>query len=643
MASLICSESTLKQVQRYADQLHTLVSTYSWITESYVVEFFVKDHWGHLPVSWQTSLESLTPTDISETLMSNPYAGESVRSNRTSVWPLSLLAFRAATHALSLCRSVAQPAKLHPQSGRNPDLSHCYRAHVKPKKQHEIERLAEVIHLTCNQAGCHHVVDIGSGQGHLSRLLSFGYGHQVTSIEAVGCHITGAAKFDQEVKLYFERKAKGNDDTVAVTSPHHVICTVHPYITVEEFLSAISAHTSKQDNGTSHPLDGGDHIESSSEKSTHQDTCKKRKIESTRQISHQDTVGSCCDDQKSSCKQSSCKYPPVNLEPTLTKASTSDFRTPTPSTTSTSDQTRLESCSSQVIGGHLEINPGQDFLIAGLHTCGDLGPTMLRTFAECPSSVALASVACCYMRMSFCDKSVDMNQEPIKNDRVSPQSEQLQELSFSDVQLQHPGHERLATPSSCQTAAPKTVPRLDVGFPMSSHVRTLCKSAGTSLIFESLELACHFYDGYRKKLEGNDPSLLIQGYRAILEVLIQEEGIELTQSQDGARRIRKAVSSVKRAHQMKFEDYASAILSKLDLQSDPVRIRTLCKECLPSWHNLLVYNTIRQLLAPIVESLVLVDRALFLAERGIESRLVPIFDPVISPRNLVLLAVKKPR
>ncbi|KAG7469567.1 hypothetical protein MATL_G00130150 [Megalops atlanticus] len=56
--------------------------------------------------------------------------------------------------------------------------------------------------------------------------------------------------------------------------------------------------------------------------------------------------------------------------------------------------------------------------------------------------------------------------------------------------------------------------------------------------------------------------------------------------------------------------------------------------------RVVVYFSLALLLAPVVETLVLLDRMLFLQERGLQSELVPLFDPAFSPRNLVLVAVK---
>lgn len=54
------------------------------------------------------------------------------------------------------------------------------------------------------------------------------------------------------------------------------------------------------------------------------------------------------------------------------------------------------------------------------------------------------------------------------------------------------------------------------------------------------------------------------------------------------------------------------------------------------------YWSIRAALGPILETLLLLDRLLFLQEQGnvLEANMVPIFDPILSPRNIALIAKK---
>ena len=70
------------------------------------------------------------------------------------------------------------------------------------------------------------------------------------------------------------------------------------------------------------------------------------------------------------------------------------------------------------------------------------------------------------------------------------------------------------------------------------------------------------------------------------------------------------------------------------------------------WRKVAMFFMFRLAIAPCVESLVLLDRAIFLTEvnteerkqchrhtlRQVQVRLLPIFDPTISPRNIALIA-----
>ena len=49
----------------------------------------------------------------------------------------------------------------------------------------------------CKQNGCDHVVDIGAGLGHLSRLLTFNKNLRVTTIEASDSHSPKAQRLER--------------------------------------------------------------------------------------------------------------------------------------------------------------------------------------------------------------------------------------------------------------------------------------------------------------------------------------------------------------------------------------------------------------------------------------------------------------
>ncbi|XP_072050688.1 methyltransferase-like protein 25B [Amphiura filiformis] len=591
-----------QQLQEYARQLLVFINEYEWLTHAYVVEFFKKNHWSNLPVKWQQCLLGLTPPEIAESVM------DDVTTKTRCVWPLSLLAYKATAKALSIPR-YPLPEEEQEQFGDSDmgDLTYCYRLHVKPKKRHEIDNLARVINSTCSETGTRRVVDVGSGQGHLSRLLSFGYGLSVTSIEAVGCHITGAAKFDRKVQEFIEKKKRRigePSDTLGshTVPPEHVVCTVNPQITVEEFLSVIntSCKQNEMDNTTSNP--GGE--------------CKDVKMDAA-------SSNKLTDEEQSSCS----------------KSTVSNLQRDKMSCDGASSKLKLEDSS---------------FLLAGLHTCADLGPTMLRVFAQCQSAHALASVPCCYMKMTC---AVENSKAKCKANLEPGDSLQTGGLFADDVNIgkfeSYPPRKLFATnePSAgdANTDREFDAEKVDSpsdsdgvcskpGFPMSQWVNG---QKGCDVDFEPLELGCHSFDVYHNRLKENDPNLIIQGYRALLEILIQKQCPSLIQKHAGLRLIKRALGKIKKGHEIPFEDYAAAALKKLNLEDDHEASCELCDSLLPQWCNLITFNCVRQLLGPVVEALVLVDRMLFLLEQGIDSRLVPIFDPRVSPRNFVLLATKR--
>lgn len=53
------------------------------------------------------------------------------------------------------------------------------------------------------------------------------------------------------------------------------------------------------------------------------------------------------------------------------------------------------------------------------------------------------------------------------------------------------------------------------------------------------------------------------------------------------------------------------------------------------------FTTLQFALQAPLESLVLLDRLFFLQERGIDAELVELFDPVVSPRNICIVARRK--
>ncbi|XP_069796545.1 methyltransferase-like protein 25B [Narcine bancroftii] len=245
MPSLDPHQLSFEQQKQRAVDIARLLSTYIDILDSYVIEFFSENLWEKVPRAWQTTLSALTAPQLASLLL-----GSKSSVGQVLVWPLSLLAFKAAAHSLALPRQPRGLSPTPPSAGKEPEefqanrsqsskLSHLFRRHVKPKKQHEIRRLGRLVKKLCDATGCQHVVDVGSGQGHLSRYLAFEHSLRLTGLEASERLVVAARRYDQEM-LHCLQKEAGRQpegaDPILPRAPCHLVRWVDPGMDHEDLL-----------------------------------------------------------------------------------------------------------------------------------------------------------------------------------------------------------------------------------------------------------------------------------------------------------------------------------------------------------------------------------------------------------------------
>ncbi|KAK4341984.1 hypothetical protein RND71_037800 [Anisodus tanguticus] len=271
-------------------------------------------------------------------------------------------------------------------------------------------------------------------------------------------------------------------------------------------------------------------------------------------------------------------------------------------------------------------------VIAGLHACGDLSVTMLRTFLECDKAKAVISVGCCYNLLS--EEAIDI------------------------------------VDSCC-------------GFPVSQGV----KSAGVALDKNARDLACQSADRWRglgehaglhnfelHAFRASFQMVLLRHYPNILleSPTIGRQGKALRRQQNqrilesnlhhgGASESGEPRKSVAFPHEYSFIQSSKSSKSRaLDRYSLFVKF---CESGLGRLHLPRLEDTdysavwresesfaeligpywsLRAALASVLETLILLDRLLLLQEYGndLEASLLPIFNPVLSPRNMAIIATK---
>ncbi|XP_069688496.1 methyltransferase-like protein 25B isoform X2 [Periplaneta americana] len=251
-----------------------VLEKYMWLLDSYVLDYFTGRHWNKLPPSWRTTLEDVEPQELGY------FITQSCESYQR-VWPLSLLALRVASSCLSVTRDEVNfnnlfeeqeekeslccdvdlavksneptvQSKQHSEDGlvinrhsewqvpdvtpclKHPRLKYVFSKHVKPKKRHEISRMAKVTASVAQMENCQFIVDIGSGLGHLARLLAYGYGLKVCCLEAQQGLSRQARKLDMELEVSVS-KILDKNQFASLHRPVHLSMTLDSQLTANSF------------------------------------------------------------------------------------------------------------------------------------------------------------------------------------------------------------------------------------------------------------------------------------------------------------------------------------------------------------------------------------------------------------------------
>ena len=172
------------------------------------------------------------------------------------------------------------------------------------------------------------------------------------------------------------------------------------------------------------------------------------------------------------------------------------------------------------------------------------------------------------------------------------------------------------------------------GFPMSQ----LVQNGGLHLDYRPKNLAAQALYRWSRQVEQDLNVFVKHHFRAILQVILKERGWIKTESDLDFF----VVGHLHKDTFNSFPVYARACLEKFKLgeqvTDDELREYEAKFE---GQQDLLAFCwTLRALMSQVLESLILLDRQLYLEEYGFQARLFPLFDPYESPRNMVLFASK---
>lgn len=225
-----------------------------------------------------------------------------------------------------------------------------------------------------------------------------------------------------------------------------------------------------------------------------------------------------------------------------------------------------------------------DWIIIGLHTCGDLAPSMLKMFKESEAAI-FVNVGCCYNLLTEHDDAEECS---------------------------------------------------NYGFPMSQHLADRHVALGEV----ARTVACQATVRWTSRAKAKE-SFIRHFYRSLVQLVLVREGLIPANDRTAlhSSKIRRQTFSLGT-----FPSYVKQVLVKLPHVSEGMLSESLLLayyEChLNDLKKIAFVWTLRALVAEAIESLILLDRWLWLREQGIDSQLFPLFDHKESPRNMVIVGIR---
>ena len=237
--------------------------------------------------------------------------------------------------------------------------------------------------------------------------------------------------------LYGIFQAELGNSEASTNLPHHVTSMIYPNTTAKDFIDIIQSqhigaynsadqfserfqgrHSCRNEHSTHSTSHSLKHVNSDvpkckiASKIAKLDSVKLDELESCpttvigNSLNKESVIAMDCSmSTVQACDEANCKKPSdsVDREKLLENTRTASVKT--------SDSLNIDdmykdiqvkdSCELSQEGNNCgESRAAQDFILTGLHACGDLTPTFLRFFVNCSTAKGLASVGCCYMKLS---------------------------------------------------------------------------------------------------------------------------------------------------------------------------------------------------------------------------------------------------
>ncbi|GAA5815948.1 hypothetical protein MFLAVUS_009467 [Mucor flavus] len=174
--------------EQYLEKLMNFYKEYHWLIHVLAFNVITLEEWQKFPEEWRVALmkhmeEAGDNWAMSILDLTSP-------DSDYSIWPESLRNYLETARDLALPRDV--------DKGTKQSISKNILCGMSDKKIHEVELMSYLIKTVCDERGINSVIDLGSGQGYLSRALAFDYGLEVLAVDMCQIQTTGALKYDKK-------------------------------------------------------------------------------------------------------------------------------------------------------------------------------------------------------------------------------------------------------------------------------------------------------------------------------------------------------------------------------------------------------------------------------------------------------------
>ncbi|XP_067553570.1 probable methyltransferase-like protein 25 isoform X1 [Pseudorca crassidens] len=448
------------------------------------------------------------------------------------------------------------------------------------KKSHEVQAMSELISSVADYCGIKQIIDLGSGKGYLSSFLSLKYGLKVYGIDSSNTNTHGAEERNRKLKKHWKVYHRRSKLDVNGLA---LQMTKERKVQDEIKFKADIEGVCNSSTANQEKMSTSDFLQDFSGSVI---SNIRKQMENLHVYSHREE--NLCFENAFSLRD----LLPINaIEPTssshIPKRKMSVANKERRKMTSKSNESNIYSPLTSFITADSElhdiIKDLEDCLMVGLHTCGDLAPNTLRIFTSKSEIKGVCSVGCCYHLLS----------EEFEN----PHKECTQE-KWGFPMCHYLKEERWCCGRNARMSACLALERVAVG-----------QGLPTESLF----------------------------YRAVLQDIIKD-CYGITKCDRHVGKIYSKSSS--------FLDYVRKSLKKLGLDESKLPERIIMdyyEKYKPRMNELEAFNMLKVVLAPCIETLILLDRLCYLKEQDdiAWSALVKLFDPVKSPRCYAIIALKK--